>query len=392
MTDRRRTILWHILRLVIAAGLVTYVIGQANLRDAVRAAPGEPLQPVLRETPDGVVVADPEAGERLIPHAAFSHEGAVRMVGIVSIAGRLAAQWGWALAAVGAMMLQSPVGAVRWQMLLRVQGIRITFLESLRLTYVGWFFNNWMPGATGGDFIKAYYIASQTHQKAEAVTVVFLDRLIGLVAMCMLGAAAVAASIHDERVRVAQIIVGVFLAGALVGGLVFYSRRLRRWIPAGRLFSRLSVWPIISRVDQALFVYRYHKGKILLSIIYSWVTQVVSVLAVWWLATGLGSRATWDSYFVSMPVVWIGWSLIPVPGGFGVAETLAQKLFGPAVLGGGVAMAPAEAATMALAMMLAYRLVQMLVSAPGAVLYLAHRTGVSPAHMREAMESEKADG
>jgi hypothetical protein len=54
-------------------------------------------------------------------------------------------------------------------------------------------------------------------------------------------------------------------------------------------------------------------------------------------------------------------------------------------------MPPAEAATVALAMILAYRLVQMVVSLPGGVLYLARRTGVSSSHMREAMEAEPLD-
>ena len=48
----------------------------------------------------------------------------------------------------------------------------------------------------------------------------------------------------------------------------------------------------------------------------------------------------------------------------------------------------AEAATLTLAMMLAYRVVQMLVTLPGAVLYLTRRTGVSPRHMREELEAE----
>jgi len=86
--------------------------------------------------------------------------------------------------------------------------------------------------------------------------------------------------------------------------------------------------------------------------------------------------------------VWIGWSLVPVPGGFGVAETLVNRLFTPSVLGGAEAMTASEAATLALAMMLAYRLVQLVVTLPGGVLYLMRRTDVSPRHMRERLESE----
>ncbi|MCK4284533.1 MAG: flippase-like domain-containing protein, partial [Candidatus Brocadiae bacterium] len=311
-----------------------------------------------------------------------------RVAGIRTIALRLAAHWEFVLAAFGVMLLQSPLGAVRWRLLLRVQGIHITFLESLRLTYIGWFFNTWMPGATGGDFIKAYYIAKQTHHKPEAVTVVFLDRVIGLVSLAMLGTIAVLISAGDERLRVAQTIVVSFLALAVLGCGLFYSRRMRRLVRLDRLLLRLPLRHIVERTDRALFIYRHHKAAVARAVLYSWGAQAVSVLAIWWLATGLGSHAAWYHFLLNMPVVWIGWSLVPVPGGFGVAESLAQQLFSPAVLGGAAGPLPAaEAATLALAMILALRLVQGVVSLPGAVFYLARRTAVSPREMRVEMQS-----
>jgi len=387
MNSKSKKALWTVLRLLVAAGLIAYVLSQARLRDAVRTAPGEQPRPVLRRTDDGYVVRAEDGAERLIPHEAFGRPGGpVLAEGILSIARRLTGRWWWAVAALGAMMLQSPLGAVRWRLLLAVQGIHITFTESLRLTYIGWFFNNWLPGATGGDFVKAYYIAAQTHHKAEAVTVVFLDRFLGLVSVCIVGAVALTASLTDPRVRIAQIVMGTFMAAVLVGTTVFYSRRLRTLLRVDRLIARLPLARTVAKVDRALFVYRYHKRKVATAILYSWGTQVASILAMWWVAVGLGSRADWYHYFLNMPVVWIGWGLVPVPGGFGVAESLMQQLFGPAVLGGAAALPVGEAATLALAMMLAFRLVQMAVSLPGAVFYLARRTGVSPTHMREQLE------
>jgi uncharacterized membrane protein YbhN (UPF0104 family) len=221
--------------------------------------------------------------------------------------------------------------------------------------------------------------------------VVFLDRLIGLIAMCMLGAAAVAVSLHDERVRIAQVVVGAFLIVVVAGITVFYSRRLRRLLWVDRLLEKLPLRATVARVDKALFIYRFHKTKILVAMGLSWIAQIFSVMAVWWGAVAVGSRASWDHYFLNMPVIWIGWSLIPVPGGFGVAETLTQALFGPQVLGGGDPMSVADAATMALAIILAYRLTSMFSSLPGGVLYLMQRTSVSPTHMRDEMEAQEAD-
>jgi len=348
VNKKHKAILWHVVRLLVMAGLVTYVVRQVEWSDT-----------------DGG-----------------------RVAGIRTIALRLGADWKFVLAAFGVMLLQSPVGAVRWRLLLRVQGIHITFLESLRLTYIGWFFNTWMPGATGGDFIKAYYIAKQTHRKPEAVTVVFLDRVIGVVSLAMLGAIAVLISAGDERLRVAQSIVVSFLALAVLGCGLFYSRRMRRLVRLDRLLSRLPLQHIVERADRALFIYRHHKAAVAKAVLYSWGAQGISVLAIWWLATGLGSYAAWYHFLLNMPVVWIGWSLVPVPGGFGVAESLAQQLFSPAVLGGAAGPLPtAEAATLALAMILALRLVQGVVSLPGAVFYLARRTAVSPREMRVEMQS-----
>jgi uncharacterized protein (TIRG00374 family) len=352
VNKKSKAILWHVLRLAVMAALVAYVVSQAEWNDTVR--------------PDGTPVQ-----------------------GLKTIAARLAQEWWWVAAALGIMMLQSPIGAVRWRLLLGVQGIHITFLESLRLTYIGWFFNNWMPGGMGGDLVKAWYIARRTHQKAEAVTVVFLDRLIGMVSLAVLGAAAVLATLSDERVRAARIILAVFLGLAAAGGWIFYSRRLRRLVRLDRWLARLPVGHVVARVDQALFIYRHHKGTVALSVVYSWAAQAASVFAIYFLATGLGSAGRLVQFFVNVPIIFIGWSLIPVPGGFGVAEGLAQQLFTASVLGVRTA---AEAATLALTMILAFRVVQSAVSLPGAALYLARRTNVSPRMMRETMVAADPEG
>jgi glycosyltransferase 2 family protein len=393
MNDRTKRILWLVARLLLMAGLIFYVLRGIDLHDRVRPMPDAAPEPILAEGPnlekglaDGDLLAlDPDGGTRVVPAGELESGYAVRVAGMLSIGRRLADSWGYALAALVVMMLQTPVGAIRWRMLLAVQGIHITLWESVRLTYIGWFFNNWLPGATGGDFLKAYYIAQQTHHKAEAVTTVFLDRLIGLVAMCMLGAAAVAVCYHDPSVRPAKYAITAFLLGVCGGAVVFYSHRLRAFLRLRYLKPFLPMRGTLERVDSALFIYRYHKATVLISVAYSWLTQVVSVLTVWWLATGLGSHAAWYQYFVTMPVVWIVWSLIPVPGGFGVAEVMMKVLLSAAVLG----VPGKDAQTLAVAIIFAYRIIQIVVSSPGGVLYWMSRTNISTSEMRQEMANQE---
>src|SRR6202035_5188075 len=72
--------------------------------------------------------------------------------------------------------------AIRWQILLRVQGIRLNFFRLAGLFLIGMFYNQFLPGGTGGDIIKSYLLLKETaHHKAGALLAVVFDRLIGLV-------------------------------------------------------------------------------------------------------------------------------------------------------------------------------------------------------------------
>src|SRR5207248_7340478 len=74
--------------------------------------------------------------------------------------------------------------AFRWQILLRVQKIRISFPRIAGLFFIGMFYNQFLPGGTGGDIIKSYLLLKETpDKKAGALLAVVFDRLIGLVAL-----------------------------------------------------------------------------------------------------------------------------------------------------------------------------------------------------------------
>ena len=74
--------------------------------------------------------------------------------------------------------------AFRWQILLRVQKIRLSFPRVAGLFLIGMFYNQFLPGGTGGDIIKSYLLLKETpDKKAGALLAVVFDRLIGLVAL-----------------------------------------------------------------------------------------------------------------------------------------------------------------------------------------------------------------
>src|ERR1700746_2163419 len=90
----------------------------------------------------------------------------------------------WMLIGLPVAFVGEIANIVRWNILLRVQGMRIGWLRLAQLFFVGLFFNLFMPGYTGGDFARLFYLMREFPQKKkEAILTVVMDRLIGVAAL-----------------------------------------------------------------------------------------------------------------------------------------------------------------------------------------------------------------
>src|SRR5438128_11470729 len=89
----------------------------------------------------------------------------------------------WIGAGMLAYFLVEVAAALRWHILLKVQGIRLSFPRLSGLFLIGMFYNQFLPGGTGGDIIKSYLLLKETDRKAGALLAVVFDRFIGLVAL-----------------------------------------------------------------------------------------------------------------------------------------------------------------------------------------------------------------
>ncbi|MCR9247053.1 MAG: flippase-like domain-containing protein [bacterium] len=173
------------------------------------------------------------------------------------------------------------IAGTRWWWLLRVNGTDVSLFETLRFTWIGVFFNSVMPGATGGDLIKAIYIMKRCPgHRVQVLVSVAVDRVLGLASLALLGAIVVLFAL-DRFTDVAIGIWGVILGVGLIGMFAF-SRRLRELIRLKALLERLpaKISNILKLVDQAVFFYRDHKGVIVFSLLAGVLNHVVSVLCV----------------------------------------------------------------------------------------------------------------
>jgi len=79
-------------------------------------------------------------------------------------------------------------GILRWQLFLEMLKIRVPFWETTRLFFIGAFFNQFLPGTTGGDVVRVVFLM-QDHpeHKAESFLSVAVDRLLAVLVLVIMG-------------------------------------------------------------------------------------------------------------------------------------------------------------------------------------------------------------
>ncbi len=88
--------------------------------------------------------------------------------------------WPVALTAFAVLLVGYVLSALRWYALLHAIGIRIRLRPCVEIFAMGTFANTFLPGGTGGDVVRAVYIARHVHSdRAGGVISVLADRAMG---------------------------------------------------------------------------------------------------------------------------------------------------------------------------------------------------------------------
>ncbi len=95
----------------------------------------------------------------------------------------------WIVYGVLAYGVVEMIAGWRWVKLLKVQGIELGLVRTMTLLLIGLFFNFFIPGGTGGDVMKIFYLVKEAPGKATgAVLSVLVDRIIGLIGLILMSA------------------------------------------------------------------------------------------------------------------------------------------------------------------------------------------------------------
>ncbi len=220
--------------------------------------------------------------------------------------------------------------SVRWYLLLRVLGVRLGKFRTLRLNMVGAFYNTFMPGSTGGDVLKAYYAANNAvDARTRAVVSVVVDRVVGLLALMLMGGVAAAFQSNIPQCRNVAIITFSILGGIALCVVVARNKTLRKALGIDFLVGRLPMQEQVQKATGALDVYAKNWPTCLAALAISLPVHATVVVSASLCGKAFGLPLSWGYYWVVVPVVVLSGSLPISPQGAGVMEFFAVLLTRP---------------------------------------------------------------
>jgi uncharacterized protein (TIRG00374 family) len=235
----------------------------------------------------------------------------------------------WALIASTLLVgLALWIGVVRWRIVLAAQGLDLPMGRATRISFVAQFFNSFLLGSTGGDLIKAYYAARETHhKKTEAVTTVFVDRLVGLWAMLLFAGLMMAPNLRllaasRDLGLPALFILAMFGMLSVVLGLAFWGGVSKRFPRARHQLRRLPKGEFLERSLDSCRLFGRQRRFLVKTIAISLFVNVLWVLQVMTLGAGLDLTISAVALLVIVPVVFCISALPITPNGLGVRENL----------------------------------------------------------------------
>ena len=261
------------------------------------------------------------------------------------------ADYKFIVAALFATNMAIVISALKWHLLCK-QTSGVTFWESLRWYYIGFFSSNFLPGSIGGDVLRIYYSSKK------------------------MGVANAAASITVERVFAGLALVLTAIIGFLgVRGLGDYVSQV--WILAGifvglylLLFNRRVIAFMLTRFGksvrgfyQAIEQYKAQRGVLVKLLIYSMAFQVCFVWITDLLYRALGVEVSF-TYQLAFVAIISAITMIPISmNGLGVREGSYSYFF--AMIG------IAEATSITVSLL--FYLIVLISTSPGAIFWLISR-------------------
>ncbi len=218
----------------------------------------------------------------------------------------------------------------RWHRLVMALELPFRFRDAIRLGFIGNVFNLVIPGAVGGDVIKAAFLCREQERKTQAVASMVIDRILGLLGLFVLAGVVGAFAWSEASPDVRKLIAFAWfmIAGGVVGLAVLFTPAL--YGPLLRLLAGRGKLEIIAR-ELVTMASAYGKRLDVIALALGLAVVGHSLFVISFYLTNralFGPEApTILQHYLVLPLVFFS-TAIPMPfGALGVTEQVSKSLF-----------------------------------------------------------------
>jgi uncharacterized protein (TIRG00374 family) len=222
----------------------------------------------------------------------------------------------------------------RWYWMLRAAKVKISRRESLRLHFTGLFFNGFLPGGTGGDLAKGWYLVKGRDRagSAAALGTLVADRVTGLFGLIILATVANLVNMaawDSSPVLTAQAVFILSVAGAVtLLTLTFLSPwKFGKAPKAETLVEDGKPKGFLAEFALALAAFRKYPGAFLGGIGLSVLVHLVLILVYALCAGALDVSLPFRVHAYVAPTLTFANGLPISPAGLGVGEAAGKLLY-----------------------------------------------------------------
>ena len=241
----------------------------------------------------------------------------------------LTADWRWLIAAFAAAGVCEFLGILRWQLFLRMLHLRVRFADVARLFFIGAFFNQFLPGTTGGDVVRVIYLMrDHPENKTAGFLSVAIDRLLALLVLVAMGLGFAwmrgewfASSFAVGNAMKVFVIVLFVIGVGLAASFFLTSRHL-----VGRLPVRFPLRDQIVKLSTLWQLCIENRAEALLGAFYTVPMLLAYFAAFYFVALAFTAMVTFLDMTSIMPLVTAISSLPISLNGIGVREALFEQL------------------------------------------------------------------
>ena len=220
--------------------------------------------------------------------------------------------------------------ATRWKLLLAIQGVSASFFTLVKSMLVAVFFNNFLPSTIGGDAMRAYDTWKMGGGKTQSVSIIFIDRLLGIFTLFIFALLALLLTSFDVSF-ISNVKVWILLAVAagFIGNYILFFKAglISQYLHQHDQSRPNMVIRLLEKIFDIFAVYNGKPGVLSTALMLSVLLQLNVIFHYYLLALSLGIDIPLQAMFIIIPVA-IVVMMIPVSiNAIGIREAIFVTMF-----------------------------------------------------------------